>query len=253
MRQGRFGILMGLGPRGLLRALRRRLLNPRSGEVDFGDLRSLEPVSRLFGMDRGTPIDRHYIAVFIESNKDAVRGRCLEVADRAYTIEYGGDSVTQSDVLYAEGFDDAHSEQATVVGDLTDLACVGDGTYDCVIVTQTLQFIYDFRQAVREIERVLKPGGTCLCTISAISQISRYDMDRWGEYWRMTSLAADRVFSDAFAGGTVDVRSFGNALSAVAGLQGLSAEELSARELEYHDPDYEMLVCIRATKGSPLC
>jgi hypothetical protein len=38
-------------------------------------------------------------------------------------------------------------------------------------------------------------------------------------------------------------------LAAAAFLQGLSSRELRADELDYHDPDYELLICVRAVKS----
>jgi hypothetical protein len=44
------------------------------------------------------------------------------------------------------------------------------------------------------------------------------------------------------------VEAYGNVLVAMAYLYGLSSVELTAQELEYHDPDYQVLITIRAVK-----
>ena len=85
---------------------------------------------------------------------------------------------------------------ATIVADLTTAETIPDEIFNCIILTHTLQFIYDFRSALRHLQRVLMPGGVLLATLPGISQISRYDMDRWGEYWRFTAL-----FDGAFVQG----------------------------------------------------
>jgi hypothetical protein len=41
---------------------------------------------------------------------------------------------------------------------------------------------------------------------------------------------------------------YGNVLTAIALLHGLAAEELRQEELDYFDPDYEILVTVRAVK-----
>jgi hypothetical protein len=87
-----------------------------------------------------------------------------------------------------------------------------------------------------------------LATFPGISQISRYDMDRWGDYWRFTTLSARRLFEEVFPPGKVTVRAYGNVLAAVAFLHGLAAEELRRQELDYHDPDYELIITLRALK-----
>ena len=49
----------------------------------------------------------------------------------------------------------------TIVGDLADASQIPSDCFDCVIVPQTLQFIYDVHSAVRTLHRILKPGGGC--------------------------------------------------------------------------------------------
>jgi hypothetical protein len=89
-----------------------------------------------------------------------------------------------------------------------------------------------------------------LATVPGISQIVRYDMDRWGDYWRFTSLSARRLFECAFPGGEVRVEAHGNVLAGAAFLYGLSSGELRPEELEHHDPDYEVLITVRAVKAA---
>lgn len=226
-------------------ARRHRALEPTLGSVDFGDLRSTSPVSAVFGLDRGQPVDRYYVERFLGENRGVIAGHVLEVADATYTKRFGGKAVTNSDVLHLTG----ESPETTIVADLTCAKEIEDDTFDCVILTQTLQFIFPIGAAVSEVRRILKPGGTALCTASGISQISRYDMDRWGDYWRLTSLSARRLFGDAFGEEAVEVTTYGNVLAATAFLQGIAAGELTSRDLDAHDDDYQLLVAIKATKA----
>ena len=210
----------------------------------FGSLRRLQPISRVFGFDRGLCIDRYYIDQFLSAHASDTQGRVLEIGDGTYTRKYGGDRVTKSDVLHAvEG-----NPKATIVADLTSAGHIPSNTFDCIICTQTLQFIYDVRAAIRTPYRILKPGGVLLATFPGISQISRYDMDRWGDYWRFTTLSAKRLFEEVFPPENVESRAYGNVLIAIAFLHGLAVEELRQKELDYHDPDYEVLICVRAVK-----
>ncbi len=223
---------------------RHRRLSPRLGEIDFGDLRRTEPVSRVFGLDRGVPIDRYYIEGFLSDNADRIRGRVLEIGDRTYTERFGGAAVEKSDVLHLTG----ESPEATIVADLTSAPQIADGTFDCIILTQTLHFTYSMESEVAELHRILKPGGCVLCTVPGISQISRFDMERWGDYWRLTSLAATELFETAFPAAVVHVRTYGNVLAATAFLHGLAVRELSTAELDAHDDDYQVIVAVRAIK-----
>ena len=144
------------------------------------------PRSRVFGIDRGLPIDRYYIEKFLHANRDLIRGRVLEIGDSGYTRKFGRD-VERADVLSV-----VDDPQATIVGDLATGENIPHGVYDCILLVQTLQMIYDVKAAVRHAVDALKPGGVLLATGSGISQISRYDMDRWGEYWRFTDRASHR-------------------------------------------------------------
>lgn len=204
-----------------------------------------QPVSRVFGFDRGRPIDRHYIESFLASNAGRIAGRVLEIGDATYTRRYGGDRVTRSDVLHAT----AGNDGATIVGDMADPALLPAGSFDCVILTQTLHCLYDCRGALGNLRRALAPGGTLLATIPAITPISRYDMDRWGDYWRLTSRAAERLFGELFPGDRVEVRAYGNAASATAFLNGLAIEDVPQDVLEPLDADYEVLVSVRVTRA----
>jgi SAM-dependent methyltransferase len=223
----------------------RQALATPVGSLDWGDLRRTEPVSRTFGFDRGTPIDRYYIEGFLAQHAGAIHGRVLEIGDRTYTERFGGKAVTQSDVLHVTG----DSPEATIVADLTNAPEIPNDTFDCIVMTQTLQFTYDMGSTVSELHRILAPGGMVLCTVPGISQISRYDMDRWGDYWRLTSLSARTLFETAFPAPAVEVTAYGNVLSAVALLQGLAVSELTTDELDVRDDDYQVIVAVAATKA----
>jgi SAM-dependent methyltransferase len=201
----------------------------------------MSPVSRVFGLDRGLPIDRHYIEQFLFECRADIRGRVLEIGDDTYTRRFGS-ALTSVTVLHAtEG-----NRQATIVGDLSTGAGLPVDAFDCMILTQTLHVIYDIHGAARQIGRMLKPGGVVLATLPGISQISRYDMDRWGDYWRFTTRSARRLFEDA--GLHVTVNAYGNVLASLAFLHGLAAEELRPGELNGRDDDYQLLITVRGAR-----
>lgn len=214
--------------------------------VEMGGLRRVTPVSRVFGLDRGTAIDRHYIETFLAAHASDICGRVLEIGDCGYTRRFGGEGVSRSDVLHAA----PGNRQATLVGDLATGAGIPREAFDCIILTQTLLCIEDVRSAIANCARALAPGGVVLATVPGISQVSRYDMDRWGDWWRFTTLSARRLFESAFGAGNVAVEAFGNVLAATGFLQGMAAEELTARELEHRDADYELVITIRARRAN---
>lgn len=221
---------------------------PPVGVIRFGDLRRLEPISRDWGDDRGGPIDRHYIIGFMERNRADVHGRVLEIAEDVYARWFGGDRVTQIDILqYRAG----EHPRATFVGDLTDAPHLPSDAFDCVILTQTLQLIYDLRAAVETVHRILRPGGVALVTVPGITPVSRHDRESWGNYWcwSFTALSMRRLFGERFGEERVRIETFGNVLAAAAFLYGIGRTELTRAELEHQDPDYEMLITVRAQKA----
>jgi ubiquinone/menaquinone biosynthesis C-methylase UbiE len=152
--------------------------------------------------------------------------------------------VTKSDVLNVKGGDKA----TTIVADLTSADHIPSDTFDCAILTFTLQFIYDVRAAVRTLYRILKPEGVLLIAVPGISQIARYDDDSWGEYWRFTSRSSRMLFEEVFRPGSLTIQTHGNVLAALASLHGLISNELRREELNHHDRDYELVITIRAVK-----
>jgi len=215
--------------------------------VAWHDLRRTEPISRKFGCDRGTPIDRYYVDQFLQQFASDIHGRVLEVAEDVYTRKFGGNHVVQSDILYPN----SDNKRATIVGDLSTGDGIPANSFDCLLLTQVLPFIYDIHGTVKTVAQCLKPGGVMLATCPGISQISRYDMDRWGDYWRLTSKSAAKLFEGAFGpSGDVQVVVYGNVLSAVGFLHGISTEELTTDELNHADPDYELVLGIRAQKAT---
>ncbi len=216
---------------------------PPVGKVRFGSLKRKTPLSR-WGFSRGQPVDRYYIELFLSACKGDVRGHVLEVGDASYTRRFGEERVQRSDVLHVT----AGNPEATIVADLTIDGSLPADTYDCVICTQTLQQIYAVESAITTLHGALKPGGVLLATVPGISQIDRPAMEKWGDYWRFTTQGLTQLFLRSFPEGCTSITAYGNVLTSTAFLYGLATEELSADDLSYHDPDYQLLIAARAVK-----
>lgn len=210
--------------------------NPGGVPRPQADALRTAPVSRLFGLDLGTSLCRYYLKRFLAGQAGHIRGRVLEVGDNAYTLAYGA-GVTASDVLNA-----VPAPNATVVGDLATGAGLPRAAFDCILLTQTIQCIYDFKAALKNAYQCLRPGGSMLLSASGISQISRYDMDRWGEFWRFTDLSLRRSLEEACPGAAIQVTAWGNVAAAKGYLDGLPAESFPAEVLDVCDPDYQMVL-----------
>lgn len=217
---------------------------PAPGELSLGHLRRLEPLSRDFGFERGTPVDRYYIHRFLAEQSADIRGRVLEIGDSAYTRRFGGGRVEIADVLNVR---DAGGD-TTIVGDLASGADIPDNAFDCLLITQTLHLIFDVPAAIRTIYRVLKPGGVLLLT--SPGTISQLEQGQWRStwYWGFGSLALEKLFGATFPADRLKFGEHGNVLASTAFLQGIAAEELSAQELDSHDELYPLLLTVRAVK-----
>lgn len=229
--------MRGTGNR-LIQYIRRNL-----NSANWYNLRKLKPVSEVFGLERGMPIDRYYIEKFLNENKECIKGNVLEIAESTYSKKFGK-NVESFEVLHFTN----ENPNATIIGDLTKMDSLPHGEIDCFICTQTFQFIYNFKDAIYGAHHVLRDGGILLATVAGISQISRYDMDRWGDYWRFTSLSALKCFEEVFGRGHVKVECHGNVLSAIAFLEGISTEELLPEEMNFKDDNFQVLLGIVARK-----
>lgn len=220
-----------------------RLQWPPVGTVRFGSLRRLTPISPIFAIDRGLPVERYYIEQFLDAHRADITGRAMEFGDTFYLTKFGASGLHTKDV-----FSYVPSPQATIVGDLAGEAPLPDGLFDCIVCTQTIQMIYDIRLSVRRLHGLLKPGGVLLLTTHGISKVGRHlDRDGWAEYWHLTQQAAISLFADQFDG-EVSTTVYGNVLSACAALHGLASEELTAEELDYADRDFPVIVGVRAVR-----
>jgi SAM-dependent methyltransferase len=208
----------------------------------LGSLRRTTPISDHWGADRGLPIDRYYIEHFLAEHARCIRGRVLEVKDRAYTERFGH-SVSRSDVIDI----DASNPTATIVADLADARSVAGESFDCFVLTQTLQFVYEVHAAIREAHRLLAPRGVLLATVPAVSKIDpNAGVER--DFWRFTAASGRRLFATVFGEAQVDVRAYGNVLAAIGFLAGLAREDLSDAELDVQDGLFPVLIAIRAEK-----
>ena len=214
------------------------------GKMNFGDLHRFTPLSWNYGFSRGTPIDRYYIERFLSQYKRDIRGAVLEVEDNSYTQQFGTNRVRTSDVLHVS----RRHPGATVIADLTDAPSIVANSYDCVILTQTLQYIYNSRAALATIHRILRPGGVVLATFPGLSRTSDpLWSDRW--YWNFTSRSARRLFEEVFEPKSVIVKGFGNLFIATAFLYGLALSEVATTDLERRDEGFEITITVRAQKN----
>lgn len=227
----------------ILRSLRAQLIRrirPKNGY--WLATKSPIPLSRKFGFDRGTPIDRFWIEKFLAENKNYIRGVCLEIGDNNYTKKYGARKVTKSDILDVQ----RSNKKATIYGNLKNLkGIVSDNTYDSIILTHVLGLIDNYEAAVKECKRITKPGGAILFTSACFSPT--YDIST--NFWRFTPASAKYIFGKFFDKNKLFVNSYGNVLTGQCFWVGMAQDELTQKELEFNDPKFPCIVVLRAIKS----
>ena len=133
--------------------------------------------------------------------------------------------------------------QATIVGDLADAPQIPSDSFDCAIVTQTLQFVYDVRAALATLHRILAPGGVLLATVPGHHE----DLAARGRGVRRVVALHRRARCAGSprrrsARGTSRCEPTGTCSRAAGFLYGLAASDLQPEELDARDRLYEVIV-----------
>lgn len=202
---------------------------------------STAPRSVHFGFDRGTPIDRKYINDFLLSRKNLVRGRCLEIGAPEYCEMLGVPSFD----TYVLGAN-VSAGSRNIPGDLSDISTLPTVKFDTFICTQTLNFIFDFPLAIENARKLINLGGSFIGTVSGVAQVSVYDAERWGDFYRFTPEAIAKHLHKHFA--TVDIVVYGNHYALMNYLTGHAFEDLKQpQEIWSSDQRFPMIVGFAAT------
>ena len=204
-------------------------------------LNQIQPQSRIFGAERGNPIDRYYIDAFLKYALNNIEGdvnSVIEIGEDRYSSKLFPNSKTKDLFLLEKGMD------------LTNSQSYIHNKYDVFICTQTLNFIYDVREAVNGIYNSLHRDGYAIVTVQGnIGQISEHDYNSWGDYWRFTEMGICKLFDDVFGEKNVMSIAYGNVMAATAFIQGLCYEDIENKQLlDYSDPLYSILVGVVARK-----
>lgn len=203
-----------------------------------------QPINYRFGRDLGTPIDRVYIERFLEDNKTDISGTVMEIESDDYIKRFGGKRVTKEIILHVKGW----GKENVIKGNFETGEGLEADMVDCLICTQTLQYIYNLSETAKNIYKILKPGGVALITVPGVKSLSTYHDSMWGEYWSFTKKSVFKMFADVFGTENIDVDSHGNVKTATAYLYGLSAEMLTAQDFEYDDYNVPFIVTAKVKK-----
>jgi len=200
----------------------------------------LEPYSRMNATERGKAVDRVYIERFLEAHKADIKNTVMEIASSDYIDMYGEDKVDKKIILHVKGWG-----KDAIKGNLETREGLTDNMVDCLICTQTLQYIYNLKAVAINIYKILKPGGVALITVPGIKSISLFDNENWGEKWSFTVKSLYETFEPVFGEDNVEINSYGNVKIAVSYLYGLCAQDLDNSDFEYNDEMYPFLLTVR--------
>lgn len=210
----------------------------------WGNLKRAKPFSDCYGLDRGLPVDRVYIERFLERMSSRIRGDVLEVRSPDYTHRFGA-ADHRTHIVDIEPTNRA----ATVIGDLCDPHTLSHGSYDCAIVTQTLQFVSSPDMAVANIYESLRSGGTMLITVPCAARIDGRAPE--SDYWRWTPEGLRAMMDRHCDGAEVEVEGGGNLIATLAAMLGCAVEDLRPQDLADNDPVFPIIACAAVTKPSP--
>jgi hypothetical protein len=199
------------------------------------------PLSDFYGYDRGTPIDRHYLEGFLHAHAELIGGAVLEVKDDGYTRRFGASRVHHSTVVDI----DPTNPKATLIADLGQPGTLPASTFDCIVCTQTLQFIPTPHTLLANCQAALAPGGALLLTVPCLSRIS-VGLPA-SDYWRYTPAGLRALLAQHWQG-PASVEGFGNLRACVGFLLGEAAEELPAATLDTIDPAFPLVACAVASR-----
>lgn len=214
-------------------------------EENAGLIRGLHvnPVGKKYGSDRGGSILRYYLDGFLDRNRQAIYGRVLEIGDRNYTERYGT-NVEESYVLHFDNHE--QKNKFDFWGDLRNGEGIQENFYDCIIFTQVLNFIENIKNTPDILIKALKPGGKILVSVSGISVVGRFEMDRYGQYWNFTDKSVRNMFTKSNT--KCEIWTKGNCKAACAFLQGMGSNELTEEELQDTDEDFQVVIFAVVTR-----
>lgn len=196
------------------------------------------PLSNCYGYDRGTPIDRPYIHHFLSTNTHHIHGDGLEVKDNTYLRRFGADRIHTTTVIDV----DPNNPHATLRADLSHPGALPATSFDCILLTQTLQLLAAPATALATCWRALRPGGTLLITVPCLARISPSGAST--DRWRFTPRGLGDLLTTWT--GTTTITSYGNLRTCLAALLGEAAEELTDTERTPTDPAFPLLACAAA-------
>jgi hypothetical protein len=210
----------------------RGMLN-RKAKTSDKHLSKLKCVSSKFGFDRGQPIDRLYIEHFINSNCGKISHACgIEVGEIHYLNSI---NVNNKIILSHPSFTGATHSDTQILLDLNTISVKSTSSplADIIICTNVLNFVKYPDIAMENFRNLLTQKGKLILTVSASMPISRFDSERWGDYWRFTEQGLKLLVEKS--GFECSTEVYGNYHASLAFLSGYAVEDCSEFDLLFKD------------------
>lgn len=194
------------------------------------------PLSKKFGIERGTPIGRYYIDKFLKEHSSSIRGRCLEFGNPTYKSYFP--NASKYEIISVR-----EDPNVDIVADVHNSSSLPVEIYDSIICTQVFEHLSHPHIAAKSLYSMMKPGGVLLFTVPFINNI-HYSP---GDYYRFTPDACKQILEDA--GFLIEVIDFGgNAMVSIGSLLGMVAEDFTEEELRMKDSVYPYNNLVKAVK-----
>ncbi len=181
----------------LRKIINRLIINPRKKALDNLD----QILDSNFGVSRGTPLDRKLISDYLWTatrDIDSMNLTVLEFGDRIISENMLKKSISWI-FLYSQKFE-IDTKNKIIYGDLTNFDesySAIYGTFDIILSTQLMAFTDDPFAVVKNLNKMMKKDGVLVGTEPFLSPVSRYDNEKWGDYFRFTLKGMKKLLDSA--------------------------------------------------------
>ena len=111
-----------------------------------------------------------------------------------------------------------------------------DESFDLVLCTQVLEHVFEPDTVVREIHRVLAPGGLALVSTHGVHVFHPDPLEKGQDFWRWTHAGLALLFRRTAEWSRIDVRPNGNMIACMTTLSLWYLDGLLARVKPIHRP-----------------
>ena len=173
------------------------------------------PIRSFMGGGKGKTISRYYVDQFIQSHRVNIHGDVLEIGRNVYRAFIPEENVHSFSCLDILDYPDVD-----IVADIQYMPQVQDERFDSIICTQVLEHIPNPFLAVKELHRVMKPGGKLFLTVPFLNNLHMEPHD----YWRFTEYSLAELLKSFES---VEINNCGTVYHHILATLGVHSEDIS--------------------------